>query len=145
MQPIVSSGFVIFRRAPRLSFLLMKHADRWDLPKGHLDGEESELAAAFRELEEETGIQRECVEHESGFVWESRYQVRPRQRNFELCDKRLVVFLGFLTRPTQIRLTEHLGYEWFDWQPPHQIQSQTIDPLLAAVEVYFNRNTTLFT
>ncbi len=140
MQTIVSSGFLIFRREPQLSFLLMKHADRWDLPKGHLDDEETELAAAFRELEEETGIPRDWIEHQPDFVWESCYQVRPRQRNFEICDKRLVIFLGFLTRPADIRLTEHLGYDWFVWQPPHHIQAQTIDPLLAAVGQFFGNN-----
>ncbi|MEM1067404.1 MAG: DNA mismatch repair protein MutT, partial [Planctomycetota bacterium] len=30
-------------------------------------------------------------------------------------------------------LTEHASASWFEWSPPHQIQSQTIDPLLAAV------------
>jgi hypothetical protein len=35
-----------------------------------------------------------------------------------------------------IHPSEHLGFEWFKWQPPHQIQELTIDPLLSSVEKY---------
>ncbi len=35
----------------------MKHPQRWDLPKGHLDQSETKIEAAFRELKEGTGIE----------------------------------------------------------------------------------------
>jgi hypothetical protein len=47
-----------------------------------------------------------------------------------------VIFLGVLHREAPIQCTEHLGYERIRWNPPHRIQAQTIDPLLAAVEEY---------
>lgn len=50
--------------------------------------------------------------------------------------KTLVVFLGRLTRSVEIEVTEHEGYRWFPWSPPHSIQTQTIDPLLAAVDAF---------
>jgi len=54
---VFASGYLIFRRqGTQLQFLLMKHPDRWDLPKGHLDPNESIPQAAIRELYEETGI-----------------------------------------------------------------------------------------
>ena len=51
-----SCGFLIVAGDPVQSFLLMKHADRWDLPKGHVDPGETDMEAALRELEEETGM-----------------------------------------------------------------------------------------
>jgi hypothetical protein len=33
-----------------------------------------------------------------------------------------------------LQTTEHDSYQWFPWLPPHEIQAQTIDPLLAEVE-----------
>jgi len=56
-----SSGVIVFRKQPQLSFLLMKHANRWDLPKGHVDPGESDIECALRELDEETGIQRDDI------------------------------------------------------------------------------------
>ncbi len=49
----------------------------------------------------------------------------------------MTYFLGFLMRDVSIRLTEHPDYRWLRWSPPHQIQTQTVDPLLAAVEQFF--------
>ncbi|MCR9120491.1 MAG: NUDIX domain-containing protein, partial [bacterium] len=56
-----SCGVLLFRTAPAESFLLMEHADRLDLPKGHVDADETDLECALREMEEETGIDRSQV------------------------------------------------------------------------------------
>jgi bis(5'-nucleosidyl)-tetraphosphatase len=40
----------------------------------------------------------------------------------------------------KIKLTEHPDFAWVKWNPPHRIQSQTIDPLLAAVEKWVSES-----
>lgn len=111
----------------------MRHSSRWDLPKGHMDDGESELDCALRELAEETGIQAADIEIVPGFRFTMEYDVDSK-RHGERCRKTVVIFLGRLLRAVEISPTEHLGCQWFRWQPPHHIQAQTIDPLLAAVE-----------
>lgn len=113
----------------------MKHAARWDLPKGHVDGNETDLECAYRELAEETGILPEQFDRIAGFEFRTTYELFS-QRFGESCEKTVVIFLGRLKPEidSQLALTEHLGYEWFSWQPPHQIQPQTIDPLLGYLE-----------
>ena len=134
---IVSCGFIIFRREPNLSFLLMKHHDRWDIPKGHLDHGETEIQCALRELREETAITETQLLVDSQFRCNFEYQVRLKKNGGESQPKRLVVFLATLTEPAEIVLTEHIGHEWIDWNPPHRIQPQTIDPLMEAVEQHW--------
>ncbi len=108
---------------------------RWDLPKGHVDpGETDERTTALRELVEETGIPADAVELDPVFRFEHRYLVRSNRTGGEAWPKTLVILLGRLTREVDLVLTEHEGFQWFPWHPPHQIQPQTIDPLLAAVE-----------
>jgi bis(5'-nucleosidyl)-tetraphosphatase len=130
---VKSCGFLIVRGDPIREFLLMRHADRWDLPKGHVDPGETEMECALRELVEETGISRADIDPLHPFRYSQQYPVRDRGA-VELRDKTLVVFLARLLADTPIQPTEHLGYQWFPWNPPHQIQAKTIDPLLAAVE-----------
>jgi bis(5'-nucleosidyl)-tetraphosphatase len=133
MSEVRSCGFLIVRGEPIREFLLMRHADRWDLPKGHVDRGESDKQCALRELREETGITEEDIEIIDGFRFTTHYHVRGK-RDGKLYDKALVVFLAHLIRDVKIDVTEHPGYQWFPWQPPHKIQAFTIDPLLAAVE-----------
>ncbi len=140
MTPIVSCGFLVFRQEPNYSFLLMRHKDRWDLPKGHVDAGESFQHCALRELSEETGITADEIEIETGFEYRTEYTVKLRRYGDSPRNKTLIIYLATLTRPVEILATEHLGFEWFDWNPPHIIQSQAIDPLLAYVEDWLSRS-----
>lgn len=139
MKAVKSCGVLILRCHPQLSFLLMKHAARWDLPKGHVDPGESDLACALRELHEETGITADDIDLDGQFEFVTQYQVRDQQDPRRSLNKTLRIYLGWLKRPVEIQPSEHLGYEWFPWQPPHRIQSFTIDPLLASVEDHLAR------
>ena len=129
---ILAAGYLIFRESPAKQFLLMRHRDRWDLPKGHVDPGETILQAAQRELFEETGISMPEISHDGGFRFEHEYSPGGDSQR----RKQLTIFLGHLQEAVEIVPTEHEGFEWFDWNPPHQIQRQTIDPLLARVAEY---------
>ena len=140
MKQVKSCGFILFtgnRTSSQKSFLLMKHADRLDLPKGHIEPGESDLECALREMNEETGISIDAVRVEPGFEYRSIYYPKYARYDDEVIEKTLIIFLGWVHSPTVTTSTEHLGYEWIDWQPPHQIQAQTIDPLLAEVMAHF--------
>lgn len=52
--PIEAAGGVVFN--DKKEVLLIKRLGKWDLPKGKIDGEESDEDAAIREVSEECGI-----------------------------------------------------------------------------------------
>lgn len=143
---VFASGYLIFRReAGNLQFLLMKHTDRWDLPKGHVDPDETISQAAVRELYEETGIPPDAIWTDPEFAFVHRYQVDNRKRYIGLSSekkitKELTIFLGFLLRPISLQCTEHPDYRWWNWAPPHRIQKKTIDPLLASVQQHLEEH-----
>jgi 8-oxo-dGTP pyrophosphatase MutT (NUDIX family) len=136
MREVMSTGFLVMRRQPGISFLLLRHPDRWDLPKGHVDPGESPADCALRELHEETGIVRQDISIDDRFEFRTRYAVLDRMEPRELAEKTLVIYLAWLERPVEIQVSEHGSHRWFDWNPPHQIQQQTIDPLLAYAETF---------
>jgi 8-oxo-dGTP pyrophosphatase MutT (NUDIX family) len=134
-----SCGFLILRGEPVREFLLMRHKDRWDIPKGHVDPGESEMECALRELWEETGLSADAIQPIDGFRFTLQYPVNSK-RTGRIEDKTLVVFLAQLRRDdAPIKPTEHPDYRWFSWQPPHRIQEKTIDPLLTAVDAFIRR------
>ena len=118
-------------------FLLMRHADRWDLPKGHREPGESLLETAMRETEEETGIDRLLIGSVDVFSFRIEYEVTYRKAPLNRVRKEVTYSIGRVASPLPIVCTEHIGYEWIRWSPPHVIQEQTIDPLLASVNDYF--------
>ena len=114
-------------------FLLLRRSKFWDLPKGHVDPGEDEQIAAIRELEEEAGLGPEDVRLVDGFEWAWRYSVRERQFNREVRPKRVTFYLAWSVSDREVRHSrEHIGSQWFAWEPPHRVQAFTVDPLLAA-------------
>jgi len=136
MEKVDSCGFLIFRDdtdkrgKTKRKFLLMRHANRWDLPKGHIDPGEKKKQCALRELEEETSITSKDIKIDSDFKFKEKYTVSYKLDNRAKKLKTLTIYLAELIKPVDIVLTEHIGYEWISWKPPHKIQENSIDPLL---------------
>lgn len=124
-------GVLVVRGEPVRQVLLMIHPKRLDIPKGHVEAGESDEECALRELEEETGIAADDIELDESFRFVTKYSVKTKRTGGQWWDKTLVVFLGRLLRDIDIEVTEHEGFRWIDWDPPHQLQGETIDPLLA--------------
>jgi len=135
-----SCGVLLVCGDPIQSFLLMKHEDRWDLPKGHVDPGETEIECALRETEEETGISREKIRLDSKFRYVQQYEVQSARYGNKTHGpflKTLIIFLGYVDREYEIHVTEHVGARWFRWNPPLKpIQARTIDPVLLSVQNY---------
>lgn len=128
-----AAGVLLMTETDDPHFLLMRHHDRWDLPKGHCDGEESDLETARREMQEETGIAPETCRFDESFHFDIQYEVTYQHQLDQIFKKNVRYFLAWLPKIVKIKVTEHESYQWFPWSPPHQIQAQTIDPLLDAV------------
>jgi bis(5'-nucleosidyl)-tetraphosphatase len=138
MSKVESCGFLVYRFEPELSFLLMRHHERWDLPKGHVDPGETKLQAAYRELFEETHISYEHIRLDGRYRFKQRYKVPGKRYGLSGdLEKTLTIYLAELLVPVEIQAVEHIAYEWFSWNPPHNIQEKTINPLLADVEAFW--------
>lgn len=130
---VAAAGILLMSAGSAKRFLLMRHHDRWDLPKGHAEPGESLRQTALRETEEETGIEALQILLDPEFSFSLTYPVTNRRHGSQVFEKTVTYFLGFVEGEKPIACSEHAGYEWFVWSPPHRIQLQTIDPLLAAV------------
>ena len=131
-EPVIAAGVLLMTREEPRQFLLMRHPDRWDLPKGHAEQGESPEQTAMREMVEETGLEPHDVELDPDFHFLIEYPVRYPGEDTERL-KRVHYFLAWLDQPLNIGCTEHDEARWFDWEPPHEIQSNTVDPLLMKV------------
>lgn len=134
---IEAAGCLLFCRQPAPQFLLMRHARRWDLPKGHAEPGEDILQTALRETEEETGIAQQKIDIDDEFRFVVEYDVRGAKRgDYHKC---VSYFLGYVAEAHDPQLTEHIGFQWMPWPAAEPIQASTIDPLLAAAADHFKR------
>ena len=108
-----SAGFVICYRPSGegpIRFLLLNYGKHWDFPKGHVEKGESDLVAARRELQEETGIAD--VRIIDGFQQEIAYFFRDRRG--QLIRKVVVFFLGVIVSDQVLLSDEHVGFEFLE-------------------------------
>jgi 8-oxo-dGTP pyrophosphatase MutT (NUDIX family) len=105
-----SAGIVLFHPETPRRYLLLDYGKHWDFPKGHLEKKESDLQAALRELEEETGISDPDIV--PGFAHEIRYFFKRGKR---VIGKSVIFFLAQSSQ-TKIKLSdEHVDYAFLDF------------------------------
>jgi bis(5'-nucleosidyl)-tetraphosphatase len=141
MRWVKSCGVILFKDTPTCSFLVLKHANRFDLPKGHIEKGENEVECALRELYEETSISRELVLLDPEFRFETVYYPHEQQFSGERVAKTVVIFLAHLKEDVPIIPIEHSGFEWVTWNPPHHFNHATIDGVLIKVAQFVKPGT----
>ena len=111
-----SAGFVIYKKEKgEVKFLLLKYPsenrerDYWGLPKGHIEEGESVKEAAFRELFEETGIEKEEVEINPEFREINKYHFK---HEGETIFKIVIYFLAETKKETIKVSHEHTDFKW---------------------------------
>jgi len=134
LKKVRSAGVILFRDAPQRQFLVLKHGQRCDLPKGHLRKHEDDLQAAIRELREETGLTAEQVRLDDEFRFSITYFPRYRRLGGKRVHKTVTIFVGQLVEDQPVRVREHDGHEWIAWDPPHQLGNDTVDQVLVRVQ-----------
>ena len=103
-----SAGFILCKKNGERKYLLLLHGrDYWNFPKGKLESGESNLEAALRELEEETGITK--IEIVDGFTF--RYDYSFNAGNLKI--KKLVkMFLAYYLGGDVVISHEHKRFKW---------------------------------
>lgn len=109
-----SAGVLLYRldksHAPH--FLLLDYGKYWDYPKGHVEKGEDDLAAATRELAEETGITH--PDFDPDFRHEMTYFFQHRKKGL---IKKTVVFFLARTKATEVKIShEHVGAEFLPYE-----------------------------
>jgi 8-oxo-dGTP pyrophosphatase MutT (NUDIX family) len=112
---IRSAGIIVFRDgAHNREYLLLHYPHgHWDFAKGKIEGDETDIAAAHRELDEETGLQASLIE---GF--QETYSYSFTEKNGEQAQKTVILFLGrnrpFYREPWLSH--EHVQYAWLPYE-----------------------------
>lgn len=133
-----SAGIVIYRQLNHGREYLLLHypGGHFDFPKGHIEKDESEHEAAYRELQEETAIQK--IVWIEGFRHKIHYFYH---RNQELMSKDVIFFLA---RTTQKKVTvsfEHKGYIWLPYEEAlDKITFQTAKDVLKKAENFLKKS-----
>lgn len=124
-------GVFVLKAGREPAFLLLRRGDRWDLPKGRLEGDESELQCAVRELFEETRLDLDDVSFDPTFRWTRTLRRKDGGK------KRVVFFLAAVEDGARVRCREHDGHAWVPWPTTTQVGAPTIDALVRAVDAHF--------
>ena len=138
----ISAGIVVFRRTSEgPKFLILYHGGNyWNFPKGHIEGEERDLAAALRETKEEAGLGSRDLRIIRNFKAYERFVFR---RNNQSIFK-IVIFYLAETRTRDVKISdEHQGYGWFTYREANKILARYRDSqkvLRQAFEFLRNRD-----
>ena len=127
MRIVRAAGILLFSKKMKY-FLLMQHPKRMDLPKGHLEKNETYLDGALREFREETALPSSDIEIIEGFMYKETYYPTDKKYNNETVEKHLIIYIARLLKgksEVKIKTSEHDGFEWRKWNPPHKIQKYT--------------------
>lgn len=124
----LSAGVVVVRETPEgWRFLLLRAFNHWDFPKGMVEPGEEPLAAAIREVQEETLIS------DLEFAWGDVYmETGPYSRG------KVARYYLARTRTSDVTLpvveelgrAEHNEYRWVDYETALKLVSPRVRPIV---------------
>ena len=124
----LSAGVVVVRETPDgWRYLLLRAFNHWDFPKGMVEPGEEPLAAAIREVREETLIT------DLEFAWGEIYaQTGPYSRG------KVARYYLASTRTSDVTLTvieelgraEHNEFRWVDYETALKLVSPRVEPIV---------------
>ena len=109
-----SAGAVIFRfeKGEREYLMLNYGAGHWEFARGHIEGDETEMETAKREIWEETGIK--TLKFIKGFRDTFTFSFQHRGN---LITKEVTFFIAEVkSRQVTLSSPEHRGYTWAPYQ-----------------------------
>ena len=126
--PRLSAGVVVVRHAAEgWRFLLLRAFNHWDFPKGMVEAGEEPLAAAVREVREESLID------DLEFAWgESSTRTGPYSRGKVACYFIAQTRTVEVTLPVNPELgrPEHSEFRWVGYDEAMQLVSPRVRPVL---------------
>lgn len=128
IRPTLSAGVVVARHAAdKWLYLLLRAYNYWDFPKGQVEPGEDPLAAAIREVEEETTLTN------LEFRWGSRFiETEPYGKNkiarYSVAESKI----GEVSLPVSPELghPEHDEYRWLDYDSARQLLVPRVQAIL---------------
>ena len=133
-----SCGIVLFNSD---EFLLIQHPTKsngdeghWDFPKGHVEGNETELETAKRELIEETGIAEFKIFN--GFRHRIEYNFSKDNR---IVSKEVIFFLAESNIKDVKLSSEHQNFIWLNFNLAYsKLTYANAKEVLAAVKIFLD-------
>lgn len=122
MRKVISAGIIIFRRTREgFKFLLLYHGrNYWNFPKGKLEASERSWQAAFREVQEETGLKQSELRQIRDFKTYERFMMGGKNGVFKI----VILYLAE-TRQSKVTVSdEHEGYGWFTFSEAKRVLSK---------------------
>lgn len=122
------------------NLLMIFRKGKWDLPKGKLDEEETPEEAAFREVEEETGIRPDSIVHQLNstyHIYKSAYQENPGEWIFKQTFWFQMNYSGSLAGTPQ----QEEGITQVKWIPKSKLQiifNNTFENLKQILNLYLD-------
>ena len=129
-MPALSAGVIIVRfKAAAPHYLLLRVFNYWDFPKGMVEENEEPLAAALREVEEETALQHLV------FVWGKEYRQTEPYRTWVAKVARYYLAespSGHVHLPINPELgrPEHHEFRWLPYEQARPLLSDRVKPIL---------------
>jgi 8-oxo-dGTP pyrophosphatase MutT (NUDIX family) len=107
----ISAGTIVYYEDKSIKYLILQHEEgHWDLPKGHVEKNETLEDTAKRETKEETGLD---VEIKPGFKESFSYFYR----NHGAVVNKTVYFFIAKSLSKKVKLSfEHKDYKWLSFE-----------------------------